>query len=149
MAPVGKAREPIYHLVFSPNGQFLAATLKGGAGLRVWETTNWSEVAKDENYGNSSANGAVFGPDGTLYTVAYGGSIRRYDNHFHLQKRQETVGGRKPYGVSVQSIGQYLAVGFDDKPIVDVYDKVTLRRLFVPDTKGISQGFIRTVALVL
>jgi WD40 repeat protein len=63
---LGSLPNSIFHLAASPDGRFLAATLGGGEGLRIWERTgasldSWRLVAEDTDYGDSSY-GAAFGP---------------------------------------------------------------------------------------
>jgi hypothetical protein len=67
----------VNHLAVSPDGRYLAAVLKSGHGLRVWETKTWRRIAEDENYGDD-AYGAAFDQAGTLYTTAWDGKLRRY-----------------------------------------------------------------------
>ena len=38
---LGKLANVINHLAFSPDGSRLAATLFGGEGMRLWETSSW------------------------------------------------------------------------------------------------------------
>jgi WD40 repeat protein len=49
--PIGGLPNVIMHLAFSSDGRYLAATLGGGDGLRVYRTRDWSLGAKDPNYG--------------------------------------------------------------------------------------------------
>ena len=83
------------HLTFSPDGRYLAAAL-GIGGVRVWETTGWRLVGKDNDYNGQRSNGASFDANGTLYTVAYDGFIRRYDRDFKLDMKAMTEGKRSP-----------------------------------------------------
>ena len=58
------------HLVFSPTGRYLAATLGGTHGLRVYDRdAGWREVARDAPYGDASY-GAAFAADGRLATTS-------------------------------------------------------------------------------
>ena len=67
-----------HFLTFSPDGRYLAATLGGGQGLRVFDRDkDWSEVFRDDQYGDDSY-GAAFARDGRLATTAYDGLIRLY-----------------------------------------------------------------------
>jgi len=43
----------ISHLCISPDGQYLAATLGGGWGLRIWNTQTWQPIFRDDDYGDS------------------------------------------------------------------------------------------------
>jgi hypothetical protein len=123
VARVGAFEHVIYHLAFSSDGRWLAATLRGGGGVRVIDATIWREVAADKDYGDSSL-GAAFGPDGRLYTVAFDGKLRRYGPgpEFKREAVVETRGGKQPYSVAVDPKGERIAVGFVDTTAVDLYD---------------------------
>ncbi|QWR78368.1 WD40 repeat domain-containing protein [Candidatus Magnetomonas plexicatena] len=43
----------IHHLVYSKDGRFLVATL-GEGGIRIYETTDYSQAASDSDYGGES-----------------------------------------------------------------------------------------------
>jgi WD40 repeat protein len=65
-------------LTFSPDGRYLAATLSGENGLRVFDReTDWSEAFRDGQYGSNSF-GATFASDGRLATASNDGLIRLY-----------------------------------------------------------------------
>src|SRR5262245_47980441 len=106
MTRLGPLPVAIFHLAVSPDGRFLAATLFGGYGLRVWERTGaglatWRLVAEDNGYGNHSY-GAAFGPTGILYTVAHDGKLRRYAPGSEIKSRSvATRGGKAPVSVAV------------------------------------------------
>jgi WD40 repeat protein len=44
----------IRHLAFAPDGRHLVAALGGRAGIRVFETAAWREIAADPDYGDDS-----------------------------------------------------------------------------------------------
>ncbi|MGP0092645.1 MAG: tetratricopeptide repeat protein [Xanthobacteraceae bacterium] len=136
-ARVGGFESVIFHLTFSPDGHFLAATLGGGKGLRVIDTERMSEVAADRDYGERSS-GAAFAPDGRLFTVAWDGYFRAYDAGFRLVGKAQTRGGRRPDSVAVDPTGQQMTVGFDDSPAVavEVYKTSDLSFAFAADITG-------------
>jgi hypothetical protein len=71
--------EVAYSLTFSPDGRYLAATLGGSKGLRVFDRDgDWREVFRDDQYGDD-AYGAAFAHDGRLATVSFDGLIRLYE----------------------------------------------------------------------
>ncbi|OAD21544.1 repeat-containing protein, partial [Candidatus Thiomargarita nelsonii] len=39
-----------FHLCFSPDGQYLGASLGGANGVRVWDTSDWNLIFKDMDY---------------------------------------------------------------------------------------------------
>jgi hypothetical protein len=137
----------VNHLVFSADGKYLAATLWGGLGLKVWETAQWHLVAEDKDYGGKASYGAAFDRKGTLYTVAFDGKLRRYAVGYSSKPTSTTVrGGEKPYSVAVHPTGNLVAVGFDDTRTVEVYDSTTLAKRFTPDTESVNNGSLPQVA---
>ncbi len=89
---LGKFNDVIVHLTWSADGRYLAATLWGGGGLRVWETAGWSLVGDDRNYGGKESYGAAFDAAGRLYTVAFDGLLRRYGADFKLEGKSRPCG---------------------------------------------------------
>jgi WD40 repeat protein len=80
-----------HSLTFSPDGRYLAATLGGKCGLRVFDRDNdWAEAFRDDPYGDASY-GAAFAPDGRLATTSYDGLIRLYTSDPNMQV--QTNGG--------------------------------------------------------
>jgi WD40 repeat protein len=124
-------------LTFSPDGRYLAATLGGGNGLRVFDRSkNWSEAFRDDQYGDRSY-GAAFTRDGRLTTTSYDGSIRayRYDpnsdspNFRRVGKPFRAPSGKLPRGVAYSPDGKLVAIGYHDIPEVDVLDGKTFERV--------------------
>jgi WD40 repeat protein len=144
---LGKLNNVIYHLTWSANGRYLAATLAGGQGLRVWETAGWSLVGEDRNYGGKDSYGAAFAATGRLYTVAYDGLLRRYGGaDFKLEGKRRTLGDKEPHSVAVHPNGDRIAVGFNDSTAVEVYRAEDLQRLFPADTADVDNGDLSSVA---
>jgi WD40 repeat protein len=146
IARVGAFEDGINHLAFSRDGRWLAATL-GSAGLRVIEATNWREVAADKDY-SAQSNGAVFGSDGRLYTVALDGQLRRYGPgpDFKREMAVPTRGGKWPFSVSIDPAGEKIAVGFLDSTAVDLYAAPGLAFQAPADTRGFDKGNLPSVA---
>ena len=136
----------VFHLVFSPDGSRLAATLGSGEGMRVWETTGWRLLAEDKDYSSTRSNGAAFDDLNRLYTVAYDGQIRRYGADGRLEAKAPTLGGKEPYSIAVHPQGRKLVIGFGDKTAVEVYDARTLKQLYAADTGSISGGNLAAAA---
>jgi WD40 repeat protein len=144
---LGKLNNAIYHLTWSANGRYPAATLAGGKGLRVWETAGWSLVGDDRNYGGKGSYGAAFDATGRLYTVAFDGLLRRYGGpDFKLERKSRTLGGKEPYSVAVHPNGDRIAVGFSESTAVEVYRAKDLQRLFAADTADVANGDLEKVA---
>ena len=75
---IGKFLNVIHHIAFSNDGQFMAATLGGVQGMRVWRTSDWKEIASDKKDYKGDSYGGTFGPDNSFYTTSFDGHIRKY-----------------------------------------------------------------------
>ena len=133
----GSLPSVVLFLKFSPDGRYLAATLLGGKGLRVFDReSDWSEVFRDEQYGDDSY-GAAFAQDGRLATTALDGMIRvyRYDSKEgapdfrRVGAEIKAASGALPYGLAFSPDAKRLAVGYADEAAVDILDGMTLRRV--------------------
>ena len=146
LQPIGDLPDVVFHLAFSPDGRYLAATL-GWGGVRVFDRDRgWAEVARDGSYGDQSY-GAAFAPDGRLATTSYDGMIRLYGRDFALPPRAlRAPGGDRPFGVAFSRDGARLAVGYDDSTRVDVLDGHSLVPLHAAATEGIDNGDLSKVA---
>ncbi len=147
VARVGGLENVVAYLAFSADGRWLAATLGGTAGLRVIDTTDWRIATADRFY-NDQSYGAVFAPDGRLYTSSDDGKIRSYGPGPAFRKEGEvsTEGGKKPYAIDITPDGSRLAVGFTDSTAVDLYDAPALTFRGHAETKGIDNGDLSSVA---
>jgi WD40 repeat protein len=135
----------VRHLVFSPEGRYLAAVLDGSNGLRVYDRElDWAERARDMDYDDTSYM-AAFASDGRLATTSNDGWIRLYDRNFELSKRAHT-GRDELYGIAFSPDGKRLAVAFYVGTEVAIYDGHTLARLPAPDSYGIEFGNLFAVA---
>lgn len=141
--------EVVLHLVFSPTGRYLAATLWGTHGLRVYDRdADWREVARDAPYGDDSY-GAAFAGDGRLATTSWDGTLRLYERDDRTFRRVATVTtaeGARPVGLAFTPAGDRLAVGYEDTMAVSLVDGRTLTPLPGPDTRGIGNGDLSEVA---
>jgi WD40 repeat protein len=148
---LGPLAAVVNHLAVSMDGRYLAATLGNGEGLRVWQRTgaglvDWQLVAQDKNYDGKESYGATFASTGTLYTVAYGGKLRRYVPGYSSEPvSTETRGGQQPYSVAIDPSANRVAVGFRSSKAVEVYDAASLELRFAADTKGVRAP-LRSVA---
>ena len=125
-ARLGQFGNVINHLAFSPDGSRLAATLFGGEGMRLWETSGWRLLAEDKDYGGKGSFDAAFDGASRLYTVAFDGLIRRYAADGKLEAKATARGNGMPFSVAVHPKGGKLAIGSSDTAAVDVYDANTL-----------------------
>jgi WD40 repeat protein len=152
----------VLHLVFSADDRYLAATLAGRNGIRVYDRDqDWQIVTADTEYGrfthytlgssllrilDASSYGASFAPDGRLATTSNDGHVRLYDRRGSLIAIRETTVGGQPFDIAFNPAGDRLAVGFDDSPTITVLDGHTLEPRLQPNTSGIDNGNLGTVA---
>lgn len=144
----------VTHLTFSDDGKYLAATMRDGFGIRVWEAGKWdAPIAEDsEKYGSSY--GASFDSEGRLYSVAWNeahdanspGWLRRYQpNNYRLEGelKRKIPGGERPYNVAVHPSGKQVAVSQLSTPVVTLFevspDRIALHAK-QPQIAGISCG---------
>jgi WD40 repeat protein len=136
----------VSHLVFSPTGRYLAATLGDTHGLRVYDRdAEWREVARDTPYGDDSS-GAAFATDGRLATTSMDGTLRLYDRAFRRVATLQTTDGTQPARITFTPGGDRLAVGYADTAAVSLVDGRTLTPLLAPDTRGLDNGDLVSVA---
>ena len=92
----------INYLAFSPDGRLLAASLGGKNGIRVYRTSDRSQIGEDNGYGDNSFS-AHFSNDNRLVTTSYDGFIRMYhvgaNSHSLLQllAKVKVPNGSRPY----------------------------------------------------
>ena len=142
---LGQLKNVVYHLTFSPDGKYLAATLGSGQGMRVWDTSNWQLIAQDAEYGNVDSYGAAFGKQDALFTVADDGFIRRYGRKFKLEAKAQGTAGKRPFQVAVNPAGDKVAVGYDGDLGVEIYGAAALQLMTKVDTSGMK-GDLSAVA---
>jgi len=138
----------IPHLCFSPDGQYLGASLGGKNGVRVWNTQTWQQIFSDTDYADYSM-WCDFDPQNRLVTSSLDGYLRLYSsasNGFSLVAKSETQGGSRPFAAVFSPAGDKIAVGFDDSTNVNVLDGHDLAFLYAPDTTGIDNGTLGSVA---
>ena len=135
----------VYHLAFSREGDYLAATVGGGEGVRVWLTADWRRVARDDDNGDHS-NWADFDGAGRLVTTSFDGFVRLYDRDFDLIAKERAPGGKQPLGAVFSPDGNRIAVGFHDTTAVNVLSGHDLSFVFAPDTAGLDNGNLGSVA---
>jgi WD40 repeat protein len=126
----------IAHLCFSPDGQYLGASLGGKNGVRVWNTQNWQQIFSDTDYADDSY-WCDFDPQNRLVTSSYDGYLRLYSSAsygFSLVAKSNAPGGSEPFAAVFSPAGDKIAVGFADSTNVNVLDGHDLAFLYAPDT---------------
>ena len=142
---IGGLPSVINHLRFSADGRYLAATLGGANGLRVYETTTYKQIAEDKNYGADSY-WADFDAAGRLVTTCFDGHIRLYGSDLRLIQKKPAPGGKNPFSVAFSPDGRRIAVGYDDSTRVDVLSAESLELRFSAATTDVKNGDFGIVA---
>jgi len=140
---LGSLERPILNLTFSPNGEFLVASLGGqdrSGGIRVWKTADWSRVDVDNGREKGGSYRADFDLNGKLYTADIDGFLRRYGPDFKLEAEVRT-GGPRPRSVAVHPAGDRVAIAFAKRPVVEIYDTNNLKLLFGVDAPDQGDSF--------
>jgi WD40 repeat protein len=135
----------ILHLIYSKDGNFLAATMGGNQGIRVYQAPDYIIMADDRAYNGGSVS-ADFDKQGRLVTTSFDGFIRLYDKSFRLISREKTKGGNRPVSIALSPDGSKVAVGFSDSTVVDVLSAKDLAYLYSPDTSGMGSGGVFSMA---
>src|SRR6185436_12993895 len=140
----------VQHLVYSPNGRYLAATLGGKNGVRVYQTPDYAAVGEDKDYGDQSY-GADFDRADRLVTVCLDGFVRLYatpggSGTLRLLAKENITDGDRAFSVSFSPDGSRIAVGFDDWKRVSVLSGTNLSFLYGPDVSSIYKGSLISVA---
>jgi len=134
----------VNHLSYSPDGQYLVANLYK-SGIRIYQTSDYTLYAEDTDYGDRSY-WADFDNQGRLVTSCDDGYIRLYNQQFKLLKKRKASGGNRPYTVRFSSSGDKIAIGFADSTQVNVLSGKDLSTLYNPDTRGVDNGNLLSVA---
>jgi hypothetical protein len=132
-----------HSLAFSPTGRYLAAGLFSRNGLRVYDhDRQWSETFRDTEYGDS-IYGLTFDTEGRLATASYDGKIRLYDSDFRqVVPPREVNGGKEPFRIAFSPDGTTLAVGYEDVPVVELFDGHSLAPLPPPSVDRLNNGWL-------
>jgi WD40 repeat protein len=141
---------PVLHLAYSPDGQFLAAALGGKNGIRVFRTLDYALVGEDGSYSDGSY-GVQFGPRGShvLAATSDDGNVRLYnvsgEGRLQLISKRATATGKDPIGIAFSADGSRISVGYYDVAAVDVLSAKDLSVLYSARPKG-SGGNVGSVA---
>jgi WD40 repeat protein len=143
-------RGAIGDLSFSPDGRWLVAGLGGGLenGIRVYRTGDWELVYVDADYGERCTS-VDFAADGRLVSTSLDGHLRLYalvGEGFLRLAKEKAPGGGRPFAARFSPDGKQIAVGFHDSTVVNVLDGDNLAFQFEPESDGVDNGNLATVA---
>jgi len=142
---IGGLPNTITHLAYSKDGRFLAAGLGRDNGIRIYRSDGYALAAEDHDYG-ATVYGLDFAPDGRLATASVDGFVRLYGRDLKRIEKKPSPGGKRPYSVSFLPDGGRLAVVFYDSTRIDVLSGRDLQPVYSPDTRGIDNGTLNSVA---
>jgi WD40 repeat protein len=126
--------EPVVRLVFSKDGQRLAAGLerRGGIRLYTFERKGYEVtcrlIKEDRDY-RSVCHGLDFDALGHLVASSFDGSLRLYDRELGLIAKQSLSPKDRPLDVSFAPDGSRIAVGYFDMAKVEIFSAGDLKRL--------------------
>lgn len=123
----------IGHLEYSKDGRYLAVALLGPHGIRIYKADDYSEVARDREYGGDSY-WVEFDKSGRLVTASYDGFVRLYSPDFRLLYKKKTPGGQKPSSARFSPAAELIAVGHSDSMAIDVLSADDLAFMYNPQT---------------
>ncbi|MBV8166866.1 MAG: hypothetical protein JO021_08735, partial [Alphaproteobacteria bacterium] len=141
---LGPLPQIVNHMAFSPDGKRFALSM-GKAGISLHEA-NGKPVAQDKDF-QDLATWVTFAADGRIAATGADGQVRLYDENLKLITRSK-VTGAKPFSVEFAPSGEILAVGFVDKPRVDILSTPDLVSRLSPNVGDIKQGGFSTVGFV-
>ncbi len=128
-----------FHLSYSRDGRYLAASLWGANGLRIYRTTDYKEVKKDDSYGDSSY-WSDWDEAGRLVTTCLDGYIRLYGSNLQLLAKKKARGGKEPFAATFCPDGSLIAVGFSDSTKIDILSGEDLDFQYEADTSPVNNG---------
>jgi WD40 repeat protein len=133
-------------LAFSQDGRYLAAGLGDDDGLRIYDRERqWTETFRDTDYGDA-IYGLTFDANGRLATASLDGKIRLYNEKFKLVvPPREVTGGKQPFRIAFSPGGTTLALGYEDVPVVQLFDGLSLAPLPSPTLDGLNNGWLSDV----
>lgn len=127
---------------YSSDGRYLAVLLSQGGGLCIFDTGDYSLLARDPDYGEDDALGLDW-YEGRLITASFDHFLRLYEvdeRGLTLLKKIQIPGENRPHSVAFSPDGRNVAVGFFDAPRVEVYSIPDLALSFTPDCSRIKNG---------
>ncbi|MBT3904213.1 MAG: hypothetical protein HOB79_14035 [Rhodospirillaceae bacterium] len=149
---VTKVPNRVNHMAYSPDGKYLAVSMKhpvgdtkDGEGLRIYNTHDFSVKMDDTDFDSDSV-WAEFAPDGRLLVTGLDGYLRLYDKTFKNKIKKKAPGGEWIVAASFSPDGKYIAMGYGDSARVDIVSAKTLKYLKKANTRDIKEGHVSRVA---
>ena len=135
--------DPVLHLAWSPDGRWLAASMQGKGGLRVYDAASGAERGRDTSLADNAYSVHFSGDAKRLVSSSYDGQVRVHavDEQGALRPiaAARPAGGARPYAARFSPDGLRIAVGFDDSPVVQVLDAQSLAEVARPSSSGVTK----------
>ena len=117
----------ICHLAWSPDGRWLAASLGGSKGVRIFDPVGGNELDGDSDYQDDACS-VEFSPTGTekprLVSSSFDGRVRQYsvskDGRLRRIEVRYFEKGARPHAARYSPDGKMIAIGFEGNPIVQI-----------------------------
>ena len=135
----------VNHMAFAPDGRHFALSM-GKAGISLHEASG-KPIAQDHDF-QDQATWVAFAPDGKLAATGFDGQVRLYDASGKPLARQKLTGAGRPFSVEFAPSGDVLAVGFVDRPRVEILSVPDLTPRLAPAVGDLKQGGFSSVAFV-
>ena len=135
--------ETVYSMTFTPNGKYLVCGLTDG-GLRAFLLETGKAVLEDKDYGERISS-LSFTNAGNLVASCWDGTIHLYNEDLS-KVQKKAASGKHPTGAVFSPDGSKIAVGYSDRPLVEVLSGKDLSPLYLPSMKGVTNGDICNVA---
>ncbi|MEA3207971.1 MAG: hypothetical protein QOE70_1028 [Chthoniobacter sp.] len=139
--------DSISALGFSRDNRYLAIGLSQG-GLRIWETSSWTEMGRDADYGDRFLGMDWLGSE-ALVTTTMDGKMRLHHlrgGELKLRAVERAQAKGAPGRIRFSPDGSRIAVGYWDVPAVSVHDGQTLKFLYSADMADVREGGFNAVA---
>ncbi len=120
----------VNHIAYSPDGRSFAVALGGGRGVRLFDAGNGALLGSDDEAVQERTNWVAFSRDGRFATTNGDGEVRLYDPSGRRIARRSPVPRGNPYAVAFSADGRSLAVGYADRPRVEVVQAADLSPVF-------------------
>ena len=141
LARVATLTGRLLSLVFSTDGKRLAIGQKDKPAVVLFDTENWSVVARDDDQRDDMPSVDI-DKRGRVVAASLGGTISLYEAGLRNKRTIVAPGGKEPAIVRFSPDGATVAVGYSDSPRVDLLAADDLHLIASADTRGIDKGFI-------
>ena len=129
---------PVADLAYSKNGAYLAASLYGSFGVRIYRTSPLS-LHKTLGAFSAACTRCVFDSHGQLAVACANGTVRVYSPDLSRFREIPQIRDLIPYSLAFSPVDGRLAVGYENSSAVTVYSHRTFAKtFFIPEDFGLG-----------